>query len=269
VVREIEKLDTKTVLFVDDNIFVDRANAKELMRALIPLKINWCCQISIDVARDSELLDLMKRSGCMSALIGFESLDPENLKIMKKAWNLKWNDYETAIRRLQDAGVMLYGTFVLGWDHDTPDVFDRTVEFAVKHRFTLGGFNPLMPTPGTRMYDQLRADGRLIHEKWWVDPRYRYGEAVFKPLGMTAEQFTEGCFRARRAFSSIPSILRRSLDLRTAMRSPFRLFAYVLSNRLLRAEIHRKQFEGLGSAAEMDPFERILAARLPNAVPDA
>jgi radical SAM superfamily enzyme YgiQ (UPF0313 family) len=263
-VEEIERLDTRNILFVDDNVFFDTDSAKELMRALIPLNLNWCCQISIDVARDPELLELMRLSGCMSALIGFESLEPQNLKLMKKGWNLKWCDYETSIKRLQDAGVMIYGTFVLGWDHDMPDVFDRTVEFAIRHKFTLGGFNPLMPTPGTKMYDQLLSDGRLIHPKWWVDPAYRYGDAVFKPRKMTVEQFTDGCYRARSAFSSRRSIIRRGLDFRTALRSPYRLFAHSLANKILREEVHRKQLESLGSKTDPDPYQKIQAAPILN-----
>jgi radical SAM superfamily enzyme YgiQ (UPF0313 family) len=257
VVEEIERLDTRNVLFVDDNIFVDVASAKELMRALIPLKLHWCCQISIDVAKDPELLKLMQLSGCMSALIGFESLEPQNLKLMKKGWNLKWCDYETSIQRLQDAGVMIYGTFVLGWDHDMPDVFDRTVEFAIRHRFISAGFNPLMPTPGTKMYDQLLSEGRLIHRKWWVDPAYRYGDAVFKPRNMTVEQFTDGCYRARSAFSSFRSIVRRGLDFRTALQSPHCFIAYCLANKVVREEVRRRDFRPLGSKTNPDPFQKI------------
>ncbi|HSH75281.1 MAG TPA: radical SAM protein, partial [Longimicrobiales bacterium] len=95
VVAEIEMAERKHVFLVDDNIFVDVDKAKELFRALIPLKILWSCQVSIDVTRDPELVELMRRSGCVSALIGFESLEPRNLEQMRKRWNLKY-DYRTA-----------------------------------------------------------------------------------------------------------------------------------------------------------------------------
>lgn len=258
VVAELERLEAKNVLFVDDNIFIDVPRAKELFRALIPLNLTWSCQVSIDVARDPEVLSLMEQSGCMSALIGFESLNPANLKVMRKGWNVKWADYDTSIRKLQDAGIMIYGTFVFGYDDDTVDVFDRTVEFAIEKKFIVAGFNPLMPTPGSKTYDDLLAEGRMIHPRWWVDPDYRYGDAVFHPRKMSAEEFSEGCYRARTAFSTYGSILRRLPDRRTNLRSPYRTWVYLLSNHVLRREVHHKQGRPLGSTDEGDPFATIL-----------
>lgn len=254
VVEEIEQLGRKHLLFVDDNLFVDVPRTRELFEALIPLNVRWSCQISIDVARDPQLVRLMQRSGCLTALIGFESLNRTNLRQMNKGWNVKWNSYETSIERLHDAGIMIYGTFVFGYDDDTPDVFDRTVEFAIRNRFSLGGFNPLMPTPGTRLYDELQREGRMIHDRWWIDPDYRYGEATFRPRRMTAEQFTEGCFRARRTFSTYSSVFRRLLDRRTNLGSPYRTWVYLYANYLLRREIHAKQGKALGAQGVREPL---------------
>ena len=78
----------------------------------------------------------MERSGCLTALVGFESLEERNLTQMKKQWNLKHGDYATSIRKLQDHGMMVYGTFVFGYDHDTPGIFDRSVDFALAHAFS-------------------------------------------------------------------------------------------------------------------------------------
>jgi len=261
VVGEIERLGAKDVLFVDDNIFIDVEQAKELFRALIPLKITWHCQVSIEVAKDPEVLDLMARSGCTGALIGFESLNPETLKEMNKGWNLKWSDYETSVKKLQDAGIMIYAAFVFGYDHDTPDAFDRTVEFAIRSKFVLAGFNVLMPMPATPMYDRLKQENRLIVDNWWIDPKYRYGEATYHPLGMTADQLTEGCYRARSAFSSYSSIFSRLFDRRTNLKTVHRSGLYMLSNYILRNEVHAKQGKALGAASEMDPYARILEQR--------
>jgi radical SAM superfamily enzyme YgiQ (UPF0313 family) len=219
--------------------------------------INWSCQISVDAAGDPELLMLMEKSGCMGALVGFESLNPANLNIMNKSWNLKWADYDTSIARLQDAGVMIYGSFVFGWDHDTPDVFDRTLEFAVRHKFILGGFNPLMPTPGTKMYEELKRENRLIYSKWWIDPQYRYGQATFHPRGMTADQLSEGCQRIRSQFSASRSIARRLFAFKTHLRSRHRIATYMLANRILRQEHPAKEGRPFGAPSEMDPFQKI------------
>lgn len=253
-VAEIEQLGARHVLFVDDNIFVNKDKAKELFRALIPLNITWSCQVAIEIARDKEVLDLMERSGCQGALIGFESLNPKILKEMNKGWNLKWIDYDTSIKRLKDAGIMIYGTFVFGYDSDTPDVFDEAVEFAIRHKFAYAGFNLLMPTPGSRMYDDLRQQNRMIYERWWLDPRFRYGEAVFHPRSMTAEEFTAGGYRARTAFSTGSSIFSRLFDRQTNAASPYRMWSYFFGNFLLRKEVHEKQGRALGSEFEEDPY---------------
>lgn len=254
IVEEIERLGAKRVLFVDDNIFINSEQAKELFRALIPLRITWHCQVSIEVARDPEVLDLMARSGCTGALIGFESLNPATLKEMNKGWNLKWADYGTSVRKLQDAGVMIYAAFVFGYDSDTPDAFDRTVEFAIESKFILAGFNIFMPMPATPMYERLKLESRLICDKWWIDPRYRYGEATFHPRNMTADQLTDGCYRARTEFSKYSSILRRLLVPRTNLKTPYRIWLYLMSNHILRREVHAKQGMPLGAASEEDPF---------------
>ena len=247
VVAEIEMAERKHVFLVDDNIFVDVDKAKELFRALIPLKILWSCQVSIDVTRDPELVELMRRSGCVSALIGFESLEPRNLEQMRKRWNLKY-DYRTAIQKLHDAGIMIYGTFVFGYDHDTVDSFDATVDFAIENKLMLANFNPLTPTPGSRLFERLQKEGRLIYDRWWLDPRFRYGHATYHPRGMTADELTEGCYRARTRFNTAMSTAKRLFDRRTHLRSPRRLGLYLLSNRISKREIHAKQGQRLGAS---------------------
>jgi radical SAM superfamily enzyme YgiQ (UPF0313 family) len=254
VVAEIETLDRRHIFFVDDNIFVDVPRAEALFRALIPLRVRWSCQVSIDVARNDALLDLMERSGCTTAVVGFESLDARNLAQMKKQWNLKHADYATSIRKLQDHGVMIYGTFVFGYDYDTVDAFEASVEFALRSKFFLANFNPLTPTPGARLYDRLRSERRLIHDRWWLDPTYRYGHATFQPRGMTPDELTEGCFWARRQFNRYSSIGRRALDTKTNCRSPYRLGLYLAANLISRREILRKQDRRLGENAALEPL---------------
>jgi radical SAM superfamily enzyme YgiQ (UPF0313 family) len=248
VVREIEALEPRHVFLVDDNVFVDVPRARELFEALAPLKITWSTQVSIDIARDPALVRLLTKSGCTAATVGFESLDPANLRQMRKAWNVGGLDYRTSIARLQDAGVMIYGTFVFGYDRDTVDSFDATVDFAIENRFFLANFNPLTPTPGAALLDRLARERRLIHDRWWLDPTYRYGHATFHPKGMTAGELTEGCWNARRRFNTVGSILRRALDARTNLRSPQRLGIYLAANLVTRREIHAKQGRRLGAA---------------------
>ena len=252
VVEDIRRSGRRHIFLVDDNLFVDRDTAYALFEALVPLNISWSCQVSIDIARDEELVQLMRRSGCISALIGFESLNPSSLRQLKKQWNTKWQSYDDAIAVFRRAGIMLYGTFIFGCDNDTPDSFGETVAFALRNKFVLANFNPLTPTPGAPLYDELLAEGRLLHDRWWLDPEFGYGDATFEPRGMTAQELTEGCFAARRQFNTAGSILSRMLDLRANGRSVFRAGVYLLANLKSRREIMRKQGRRLGAAGDAE-----------------
>lgn len=245
VVADIERGGHRLVFFVDDNLFVDVPRAKALFDAIAPLGIRWTCQVSLDLARDRDLVRRMARSGCASVLFGFESLDAGNLRQMKKGWNLRGQDYETAIGVVQDAGMMIYGTFVHGYDGDTPQAFDDTVAFAIRHRFFLANFNPLTPTPRAPLYDRLAAEGRLLYDRWWLDARFRYGTATFVPRGMTPDELTAGCWRARQTFNTASSIAQRFLS-RTTLTHPWNAAQFLLGNVLTRREIHRKQGAALG-----------------------
>jgi radical SAM superfamily enzyme YgiQ (UPF0313 family) len=135
---------------------------------------------------------------------------------------------------------------VHGYDSDTVQSFDDTVEFAITHQFYLANFNPLTPTPRAPLNDRLAREGRLIHDRWWLDPRYNYGDATFHPRGMTAADLTDGCWRARRSFNSVASIGKRFLDPRGALRSPRHAFQFLLSNVISRRAIFEKQGAPLG-----------------------
>ncbi|MFN8457654.1 MAG: radical SAM protein [Anaerolineae bacterium] len=248
VIAEIEATNRSHIVLVDDNIFVDVSQAKELFQALIPLNIRWSCQVSIDIAQDDELLKLMAKSGCTTALIGFESLDEANLAQMKKRWNLRQGNYATSVQKFQEHGIMIYGSFVFGYDRDSLDSFERSVEFALRHNFYLANFNPLTPMPGAKLYDRLKAEGRLIYDRWWLASGYRYGQATFHPRGMTADELTEGCFRARCQFNAYRSIFKRALDFRTNCRDLYRLGLHLSSNIVSRREILHKQGRRLGAS---------------------
>jgi radical SAM superfamily enzyme YgiQ (UPF0313 family) len=246
VAEELSRLNRRRVVFfVDDNLFADRASLLELLRVLKPLGVRWACQISIDVARDNSLLDLMAEAGCMVALIGFESLSTSNLRQMGKGWNRVSGDYGSVVRRFHDRGIAVYGTFVFGYDDDTVDTVKASLEFAIEACLDIANFNPLTPTPGSLLYERLRGEGRLISPEWWLDPGYRYGDPIFVPRGMSPEAFSEACFAAKRAFYSWSSMARRlfrgSLDL-----DWFRTGMVGLANLISRKEVLRKQYRALG-----------------------
>lgn len=210
-IREIRD-KARLIFFVDDNITSNLSEAKDFYRALIPLGVRWVSQASINAAHDEELLDLLRRSGCRGVLIGFESLNPENLRAMNKSFNTMRGGYLKALENLRRYGIRLYGSFIFGYDHDTPGCFPETVAFARDHGFYIAAFNHLTPFPGTELYRRLEAEGKLLYDAWWLDDEYRYNKVPFRPASMTAEEVERCCVEARRSFYSWPSILRRSVD---------------------------------------------------------
>jgi radical SAM superfamily enzyme YgiQ (UPF0313 family) len=252
VVAEIERSRAKYALFVDDNLLAHPTGLRDLAEALIPLKFTWAAQISLNVARDPQLLRLLARSGCCAVLIGFESLHPDNLRQMHKSWNRSFQEYDAAIKAFYDHGIMICGTFVFGYDHDTPDSFKYCLEFTLRHKLCLAHFNPLIPYPGTALYDRLHQEGRLINNPWWLSPDFRYGQAMFHPRGMTADELTEGCFGARKDFNSINAILRRAFHFNANCKNWKHAWLYALANWISRTEIYHKQGALLGHETDLD-----------------
>ena len=246
VAEEIRASGARYVLLVDDNLFVTRDQAAELFEALIPLGIRWGCQVSLDVTRDEALLDLMARSGCVAALVGFESLDDGNLAQMRKRFNTVGGPYAEAIARFHARGIMVYGSFVFGYDSDGPDCFARTAQFALDHKLFLVNFSALQPTPATRLYDRLDAEGRLIYPQWWIDPAYLYGAAAYRPALMSPEALTDGCRDARWRFYRASSVLRRATNRSANARTPARLALYLGANAISRRALRDKLGRPLG-----------------------
>jgi radical SAM superfamily enzyme YgiQ (UPF0313 family) len=245
-VAELDRLPKgKLLFFVDDNLFGRKSDLHALLDALEPLGRRWSCQISIDVARDERLLDRMARAGCRFVLIGFESLNPASLRQMSKQWNTVSGPYRNVVDALHRRGIGIYGTFVFGYDADTPDTFPRTLEFALETRLEIANFNPLTPTPGSALYDRLLAEGRLLSPTWWLDPDYRYGRAIFEPRGMGADELTEGVYQTRKRFYSWRSIGTRLLGTGVPF-SPFHLGMTAVANVISRREIFKKQDRLLG-----------------------
>ena len=227
------KHERKLFFFVDDNITSNLAEAKEFFRALIPLGIRWVSQSSINAAHDEEFLALLKRSGCQGVLIGFESLNPANLKAMNKSFNTMRGGFETALANLRRHHIRVYGTFVFGYDGDTPESFGETVAFARRHALYIAAFNHLTPFPGTPLYARLQQEGRLLYENWWLDPRYSYNKIPFQPRGMSPEALQKNCLAARREFYSWPSIAQRGFA------SPNRSDWFMWRNFYLINALHR------------------------------
>jgi radical SAM superfamily enzyme YgiQ (UPF0313 family) len=250
IIAEIQPLrqERKLFFFVDDNITSNLEQAKEFFRALIPLRIRWVSQASINAAHDEEFLELLVRSGCQGVLIGFESLNPANLLDMNKAFNTMRGGFTAALAKLRKHRVRVYGTFIFGYDRDTPESFAETVAFAREHALYIAAFNHLTPFPGTPLYQRLQDEGRLLYEHWWLDERYSYNRIPFQPRGLTPEVLQRNCLAARREFYSWPSIIQRGFA--AANRSNWFMWRnFYLINALHRQDVSLRDHYPLGDEA--------------------
>jgi radical SAM superfamily enzyme YgiQ (UPF0313 family) len=250
---ETQKGNRKLFFFVDDNITSNLEQAKEFFRALIPLRIRWVSQSSINAAHDEEFLELLKRSGCQGVLIGFESMNAENLKDMNKSFNTMRGGFEKALANLKRWGIRVYGTFIFGYDRDTPDSFASAVEFAREQSLYIAAFNHLTPFPGTPLYARLQGQGRLLYERWWLDDRYSYNKIPFQPAGMSPEELQRKCLESRRAFYSWRSIFERGLA--AVNRSDFFMWRnFYFINALHRNDVSLRDHYPLGDESWQGPF---------------
>lgn len=245
---EPQRHEKKLWFFVDDNITSNLAQAKEFFRALAPLGLRWVSQSSINAAHDEEFLVLLKKSGCQGVLIGFESLNPANLADMNKTFNTARGGFAVALANLRRHHIRVYGTFIFGYDRDTPESFAASVAFAREHGFYIAAFNHLTPFPGTPLYQRLRDEGRLLYDSWWLDDRYSYNRIPFQPRSMSPEELQQRCLAARRAFYSWPSILGRGCD-RVNRSDWFMWRNFYLINALHRDDVSLRDHYPLGDEA--------------------
>lgn len=202
--QEIERGKTK-FFFVDDNIIANRRYARELFQRLIPLKIKWGGQASITAAKDPEVLKLASESGCMALFIGIESISKETLHDANKDFN-KPEDYAESFQKYHDNGITILAGIIFGFDTDDESVFERTVDFLVKHKIGLANFGILTPLPGTEVYSKLNAEDRIFDRDW---SKYSASQVVFHPKQMSPERLKEGHIWAKNEFYSLSSLARR------------------------------------------------------------
>lgn len=235
--RELNASPDKLIFFVDDNLFSNRDYFISLTGLLRQSKKQWAAQVSLEMAKDEQLLRLAKSSGCVLLLIGFESLSDDSLSLMGKRQN-RFADLGQVVDRIHHHGMLVYATFVFGYDSDTLDRVHQVVQFGIEKGISVVNFNPLQPMPSTPLYERLKAEGRLTMEQWWLEPRYRYGELVFEPKKMTATDLSEAIHQARLTFYSPKNSLVRWWKQGKPLK---RLGLHLLLNHISRKEIIRKQ----------------------------
>lgn len=205
VVREVEKLDTKYVFFVDDNIAASHKRAKQLFKSLIPLKIKWASQSTMSVAYDDELLELAQESGCINLMMGLESISAQSLATVNKSFN-KVDDYHFMIEKLHKHKISLLAFMIFGFDTDDEAVFEKTAKFTEDLKVDFPCYWILTPLPGTPFYQRMEAEGRIIDHDW---SKYDCTNVVFQPRLMSPDTLKAGYDYACKRGYSLKSITKK------------------------------------------------------------
>ena len=252
---EIEQLPGRHLYFLDDHLFGNPRFALALFEGMRGMRRLWQAAGTVQAILKPGLMEVAAEAGLRSLFVGFETLTPANLRDQHKLQNLN-RDYGAAIQRLHDLGIMINGSFVFGMDHDDPDVFERTVNWAVEQGIETATFHILTPYPGTALYQRMAAQRRLISADWNL---YDTRHAVFQPNHMTPQQLEQGYWQAYRDFYQWRAIVKGA-GAKTTLPARIRHIAYAgawkkcepVWNWIVRAHL-------VGYARPL--LERLLAAR--------
>jgi radical SAM superfamily enzyme YgiQ (UPF0313 family) len=203
---------------VDSNLYVDREHVIRLAERIIAenLGLTFSTECTIDVGDDPEILRLLKRAGCRALLIGIETISQGSLDRMQKPFMVE--RYREQIKRIQEAGIIVAGFFIFGFDGDTPSTVDELCDFVRDLDIAVPFFNFLCPVPGTRFYDQMKREGRLLAsgEDAYLRQNVIYGvpthRCLFRPKQMSPREAELAFVELRERLSSFPAIIRRSLN---------------------------------------------------------
>ncbi len=207
VIEYIKSTGGKNFLVVDDNIMGYPKYAKELFRKMASLNINWVGQSSISFAKDIELMQLARDSGCKGLFFGLETVSKTQLKNFRKNFTTI-EKIEEAIKKIKDMGILFQASLVFGFDDDTEHVFDETLDFLMRNKLNSASINILTPYPGTKIYQQLKKEGRILSENWKY---YDTTNVVYQPKNISPEKLAEEYQRVKKEFYSIGSIAKRFL----------------------------------------------------------
>lgn len=179
VVNQMKENQKRLYIFIDENFGNDIEKTSELARLMIPLKVKWAAQMSVNSLQNHDFVKLLAKSGCDTLFVGFETTNIETLKQMNKMANLKKDSYDIAIQNCVDNNINIAAGLIVGADTDTRETIDETYNFVSKHQILFCNFVNLLPFPGTPFYERLKSEGRLIFDKWWLEDIAPYHTALF------------------------------------------------------------------------------------------
>jgi radical SAM superfamily enzyme YgiQ (UPF0313 family) len=194
------------IAFIDDNIGVDWDYSARLWEALIPEQVIWISQCSLHIADRPDMLALARRSGCRLLSFGIETTSAQSLKTVDKEWN-RPERYRQAIQAIRQHGIDVSTEMIIGLDGDDASVFQRTYDFIMDNRIAVPRVHILTPVPGTPLYDELQAEGRIVSTDFG---RYSGGQVVYRPRNFQPEELQAGYWRLYDALFSWPAIWHRA-----------------------------------------------------------
>jgi radical SAM superfamily enzyme YgiQ (UPF0313 family) len=236
VIDEIKHIRSKRVVFNDVSLAEDPEYARELFKAMVPLRRKWGGLATTRIVQDEEMLGLMHESGCIYLLIGFESLEDRSLANMNKGFN-RAEHYRSVVERLHDKGITIQGCFIFGLDEDDFDVFEKTVDWVNEMKIDIPRYAIYTPYPCTKAFHRLKGENRILHENWAY---YDTQHVVFEPKNMTVLRLEEGFRWAYDKTFHLGSILKRTVG--SGSNFPITFFgnlAYKIYIRRLHAEAER------------------------------
>jgi len=204
---EIERLSGKHLYFLDDHLLGNIKFANELFAGMQGMNRVFQGAATIDSILQGDLIEKAAAAGLRSLFVGFETLSPDNLRQSNKRQNLN-RSYEEATARLHSLGIMINGSFVFGLDDDDRNVFKRTVDWGVKQGLTTATYHILTPYPGTRLFQDMQDQDRILHRNW---SQYDTRQVVYRTRGLTAEELKQGYDWSYQSFYSWRNIAKASL----------------------------------------------------------
>jgi radical SAM superfamily enzyme YgiQ (UPF0313 family) len=201
------------VFFVDDNLIANRRYALALFAGMRDLGLKWLSHAPINFGQDPELLKAAGQAGCFGMFVGFESLNQQTLAALGKRTN-QADSYLAQVRAIQDQGIGILGSFVLGCDGDTPAIFEPILRFCEAARLEAAIFPIMTPYPGTRVRERLEREGRITSNDW---RDYDMGHVNFVPSGMSAAELQAGHDWLNGSFYSLSSMYRRVFRLHRSL----------------------------------------------------
>lgn len=238
VIKDIKSVPNRGFFFLDSSLTINTDYTKALFKEMKKLNTRFYAYGNINVlAKDEELLKLSNEAGCYSWFVGLESVSQKSLENIRKKTNLV-DDYISAIRKIHDHGITVMGSFMFGFDEDTPEIFDDTVEAIDDWGIDLAEFHIVTPYPGTELHDRLKKEDRLLHKDW---SKYNTANVVFQPKNMTPEELFNGTKSVAKRFYTYPKVIKRSHKALETTKSPYYAY-YVLQRSIQYRERYKNQF---------------------------